>query len=56
MVVRLIQQQHIRSVEQQARQTHQLGGIRIYDFDPEYRLRQITLAKRAEYAGKGTGA
>jgi lipopolysaccharide export system permease protein len=37
----------------EARQTHQLGGIRIYDFDPEYRLRQITLAKRAEYAGKG---
>jgi lipopolysaccharide export system permease protein len=37
----------------EARQTHQLGGIRIYDFDSEYRLRQITLAKRAEYAGKG---
>jgi lipopolysaccharide export system permease protein len=37
----------------EARQTDQLGGIRIYDFDPEYRLRQITLAKRAEYAGKG---
>ncbi|HEU4441556.1 MAG TPA: LPS export ABC transporter permease LptG [Burkholderiales bacterium] len=37
----------------EARQTNQLGGIRIYDFDPEYRLRQITLAKRAEYAGKG---
>jgi lipopolysaccharide export system permease protein len=37
----------------EARQTNQLGGIRIYDFDPEYRLRQITLAKRAQYAGKG---
>jgi lipopolysaccharide export system permease protein len=37
----------------EARQTHQLGGIRIYDFDEEYRLRQITLAERAEYAGKG---
>jgi lipopolysaccharide export system permease protein len=37
----------------EARQTNQLGGIRIYDFDPQYRLRQITLAKRAEYAGKG---
>ena len=37
----------------EARQTNQLGGIRIYDFDREYRLRQITLAKRAEYAGKG---
>ena len=37
----------------EARQTHQLGGIRIYDFDPEYRLRQITLAQRAEYTSKG---
>jgi lipopolysaccharide export system permease protein len=37
----------------EARQTHQLGGVRIYDFDSEYRLRQITLAERAEYAGKG---
>ncbi len=37
----------------EARQTHQLGGIRIYDFDPDYRLQQITLAQRAEYAGKG---
>jgi lipopolysaccharide export system permease protein len=37
----------------EARQTHQLGGIRIYDFDAEYRLRQITLAERAQYAGKG---
>jgi lipopolysaccharide export system permease protein len=38
----------------EARQTHQLGGIRIYDFDADYRLRQITLAERAQYAGKGT--
>ena len=37
----------------EARQTNQLAGVRIYDFDPEYRLRQITLAERAEYAGKG---
>ena len=37
----------------EARQTNQLGGIRIYDFDADYRLRQITLAERAEYAGKG---
>src|ERR671918_1378926 len=37
----------------EARQTHQLGGIRIYDFDAEYRLRQITLAERAEYVGGG---
>ena len=37
----------------EARQTNQLAGVRIYDFDAEYRLRQITLAERAEYAGKG---
>jgi len=37
----------------EARQTNQLAGVRIYDFDAEYRLRQITLAQRAEYAGKG---
>ena len=37
----------------EARQTNSLGGVRIYDFDAEYRLRQITLAERAEYAGKG---
>jgi lipopolysaccharide export system permease protein len=37
----------------EARQTHLLGGVRIYDFDAGYRLRQITLAQRAEYAGKG---
>jgi lipopolysaccharide export system permease protein len=37
----------------EARQTHLLSGIRIYDFDADYRLRQITLAERAEYAGKG---
>jgi len=37
----------------EARQTNQLAGVRIYDFDTEYRLRQITLAQRAEYAGKG---
>ncbi len=37
----------------EARQTHLLGGVRIYDFDPGYRLRQITLAQRAEYDGKG---
>jgi lipopolysaccharide export system permease protein len=37
----------------EARQTDQLAGVRIYDFDPEYRLRQITLAQRAQYVGKG---
>src|SRR5688572_3097765 len=37
----------------EARQANVLEGVRIYDFDSEYRLRQITLAERAEYAGKG---
>ena len=37
----------------EARQTSQLAGVRIYDFDSAYRLRSITLAQRAEYGGKG---
>jgi lipopolysaccharide export system permease protein len=37
----------------EARQTNQLSGVRIYDFDNDYRLRTITLAQRADYAGKG---
>jgi lipopolysaccharide export system permease protein len=37
----------------EARQTNQLFGVRIYDFDADYRLQKITLAQRAEYAGKG---
>ncbi len=37
----------------EARQTHQLEGVRIYDFDADYRLQTITLAQRAEYAGGG---
>jgi lipopolysaccharide export system permease protein len=37
----------------EARQTNQLAGVRIYDFDAEYRLQKITLAERADYAGKG---
>jgi lipopolysaccharide export system permease protein len=37
----------------EARQTNQLGGVRIYDFDNDYRLRKITLAQRADYAGGG---
>jgi len=37
----------------EARQTNQLSGIRIYDFDADYRLQKITLAERADYAGKG---
>ena len=30
-----------------------LQGVRIYEFDPDYRLRKITLAERAEYQAKG---
>ena len=37
----------------EARQSNQLGGVRIYEFDADYRLQRITLAERAEYAGKG---
>jgi lipopolysaccharide export system permease protein len=37
----------------EARQTNSLVGVRIYDFDAEYRLHKITLAQRAEYAGRG---
>jgi lipopolysaccharide export system permease protein len=37
----------------EARQTNQLFGVRIYDFDADYRLQRITLAQRADYAGGG---
>ena len=37
----------------EARQANQLGGIRIFEFDPQYRLRQMTAAERAEYRGEG---
>jgi len=37
----------------EARQTNQLSGVRIYDFDNDYRLRAITLAQRADGAGAG---
>jgi lipopolysaccharide export system permease protein len=37
----------------EARQTNLLSGVRIYDFDNDYRLRTITLAQRAEYTGRG---
>jgi lipopolysaccharide export system permease protein len=30
-----------------------LQGVRIYEFDSDYRLRKITLAERAEYRAKG---
>ena len=37
----------------EARQASQLSGVRIFDFDAGYRLRQITSAERAEYRGAG---
>ena len=37
----------------EARQTNQLAGVRIYDFDADYRLQKITLAQRANYSGDG---
>jgi lipopolysaccharide export system permease protein len=37
----------------EARQASSLGGVRIFEFDPGYRLKQMTAAARAEYQGKG---
>ena len=37
----------------EARQTNELTGVRIFDFDSNYRLRQITSAQRADYRGAG---
>jgi len=37
----------------EARQANLLQGVRIYDFDASYRLRQMTSAKQAEYRDKG---
>ena len=37
----------------EARQANQLAGVRIFEFDPGYRLRQMTAAERAEYRGGG---
>jgi len=37
----------------EARQANSLAGVRIFEFDGDYRLRQMTAAGRAEYAGKG---
>ncbi len=37
----------------EARQAHLLQGVRIYEFDSEYRLRAVTAAQRAEYKGGG---
>jgi lipopolysaccharide export system permease protein len=38
----------------EARQASLLEDVLIYDFDPDSGLRELTAAKRAEYAGKGT--
>ena len=37
----------------EARQANLLQGVRIYEFDAGYRLRQMTAAQSAEYQGKG---
>jgi lipopolysaccharide export system permease protein len=37
----------------EARQSHLLQGVRIFEFDPSYRLRKMTTASRAEYRGRG---
>ena len=37
----------------EARVANQLVGVRIFEFDPAYRLRQITSAQRADYQGAG---
>jgi lipopolysaccharide export system permease protein len=37
----------------EARQASSLSGMRIFEFDPGYRLRRMTAAARAEYLGKG---
>ena len=37
----------------EAREANVLGGVRIYEFDSAYRLRQVTEAVRGEYAGNG---
>lgn len=37
----------------EARTPNVLTDVRIYEFDADYRLRQMTLAERAEYAGGG---
>lgn len=37
----------------ESREPKLLQGVRIYEFDPSYRLRKITFAQRAEYRAKG---
>ncbi len=37
----------------EARESHSLTGVLIYEFDASSRLRQVTAAQRGEYAGNG---
>ena len=37
----------------EAREANVLGGVRIFEFDAAYHLRQVTAAERAEYEGGG---
>jgi lipopolysaccharide export system permease protein len=37
----------------EARQASSVSGVRIFEFDESYRLRQITFAQHAEYRGSG---
>ncbi len=37
----------------EAREANVLGGVRIFEFDSAYRLRQVTEAARGEYSGAG---
>lgn len=38
----------------EARQANALAGVRIFDFDADYRLRRMTAAERAQYRGEGS--
>jgi lipopolysaccharide export system permease protein len=37
----------------EARQASSLAGVRIFEFDDDYRLRRMTAAERADYRGQG---
>ncbi len=37
----------------EARQASEISGVRIYEFDSDYRLRAVTSAERADYRGGG---
>jgi lipopolysaccharide export system permease protein len=37
----------------EARQANSLSGIRVFEFDADYRLRRMSSAQRAEYRGQG---